>query len=85
MNPTKLRYPGFRNSPEVFNAIMVGTVSEFIISMADSVMFLIAKIDQVIIGLKSVGIHHRFLSNLFPDNRQKLWCRTVSYNLVERF
>ena len=82
MNATELRQSGFRNRPEVLNAVnMVRTMSEFILSMLNPVMFLIAKIDKAIIGLKSVGIHHRFFADLVPDDWQKLCNRTISDHL----
>ena len=78
MNTTELHQSGFRNSPEVLNTVnMVRTLSKFILSMLNAMMSFVAKIDQAIIGLKPVCIHHRFFTNLFPYNGQKLFGRTV--------
>ena len=82
MNAAELRQSGFRNRPEVLNAVnMVRTMREFILSMLNPVMFLIANINQAIVGLKPVGIHHRLFADLVPDDRQKLCGRTIPDHL----
>ena len=54
---SELREPIFSPSPKVFNTIyVIVAVSELVVSMLDSIVFLIAEIYQPVIGLKAVCI-----------------------------
>ncbi len=72
----------FRNDPKVLNTVhMIGTVSEFVLSVLDTVMLFVTRIDQAITGFKSICVHDRFFTDFFPDNGQKLCGRTGSDDL----
>lgn len=69
MKTTELCQSCFRNSPEVLNTIdMVGAIGKFVLSMSDSMMLFISKIDQAVIGLEPIGIDSRFFIDFFPDD-----------------
>lgn len=54
---SELAEPPFSNGPEVFNAIhMTPAIGKFIVTVFDPIVFLITKVHQAIIGLKSIGI-----------------------------
>ena len=54
---SELREPHLSPSPKVFNAInVIVTIRKLIVSMLDSVVLLIAKINQSVVGFKAVRI-----------------------------
>ena len=54
---SELREPHFSPSPEVFNAVnVIMAVCKFIVSMLNSIVFLITVINQSVVGFKAVRI-----------------------------
>jgi len=54
---SELTEPPFSNGPEVFNAVnMTPSIGKFIVAMFDTIVLLIPKVHQTVIGLKSIGI-----------------------------
>ncbi len=57
MTYPKFDKPDFGETREAFNAVdMVSADSEFIIAVVDSIVLLIAQIDDAVIGAKTVGM-----------------------------
>ena len=56
---SELRKPHLSPSPKVFNTVNVNvivTIRKLIVSMLDSIVFLIAKINQSVVGFEAVRI-----------------------------
>ena len=52
-----LREPRFSPLPKVFNTFdVIATIRKLIVSMLDSIVFLIAKINQSVVGFEAVRI-----------------------------
>ena len=58
----ELTEPPFRNGPKVFDAVnMTASIRKLIVTMFDTIVLLIAKVHQAVIGLKSIRINNRVL------------------------
>ena len=54
---SELREPHLSPSPKVFNTVnVIVTICKLIVSMLDSIVFLIAKINQSVVSFKAVRI-----------------------------
>jgi len=61
VDAVKLRQAMLCVFPEALNAIdVVGAMSKFIVAVVDSMMSLIAEIDQAIVTAPAIGMDHRF-------------------------
>lgn len=78
----KFAKPGLCQSPKVFNSINMGvSIGEFIFPMLDSIMLTITKINQAIVGFKTICIDYRIFAHTLFYNRVKFFCRAVFNNL----
>ena len=78
----KLHQTYFGKAPEAFDAVdMVGADGEFILTVLDSIMLLIAQIDDAVIGPKPVGMDGRKHIDFAFGNRIKRSARAVRNNL----
>ena len=58
----ELTEPPFSDGPKVFNAVnMTASVGKFIVAVLDTIVLLIAKVDQAVIALESIRINNRVL------------------------
>ena len=90
MDTSKLCQSDFTQAPEVLDTVyMVVPICKFILAMLDSIMFLITKIRQSVIGLKAVGVNNRSRVGFALDNGQQLACGAVfddlGINLIAPF
>src|SRR4030042_946825 len=86
MNTSKLCQSYFTETPKVFNPVyMIFFISEFILSMLNSVMSFISKICKSIISFKTICIYYRFFICLFTNYWQNLFYRTILHNLCINF
>src|SRR5690554_4212827 len=77
-NTPKLAEPSFCHAPKVLNTInVVEAIGKFVLSMLNSVMLLIAKVNKPIIALKSVCINSRFFIHFLLNNGQQSAYRAV--------
>ncbi len=68
----KLGQARLGDGPEVLNAVdMIPAVSKLIISVFHSVMLLIAKVYQAVIGSEAISVNHRVRIDFIPDNREQ--------------
>ena len=79
---SELIEPPFGDGPEVLDAVNVITsISKFIVSMLDTIAFLITKVYQAVIGLKSIGIDDRVDIDFLPYNGHQGASIVISDNL----
>ena len=77
-----LREPRFSPLPKVFNTFdVIATIRKLIVSMLDSIVFLIAKINQSVVGFEAVRIDCWIRTDLRGDDRIKFVYWTVWNNL----
>ena len=78
----KLCQSGFCQSPKVFDTVdMIMPIRKLILSMLDTMMSTVAKINQSIIGFKSIGINNRIFTDMIFYDWIKLLNRTIFNHL----
>ena len=83
---SELIEPPFSDGPEVLDPInVISSISKFIVSMLDTIVLLITKVYQAVIGLKSVRIDHRVQIDLLPYNGHQRALRAIPDNLGIHF
>ena len=66
----ELGQPGFRDTPEAFDAVdVVVALSKLIVAMVDTKMLVITDIDETIVAFEAIGVDHAVIGHLAPDNR----------------
>ena len=86
MNAQKLGKPGLADAPEVLDAVdVVRFIREFVFTMMDAIMLLVAKIHETVIGLESIRVYNRINPNSFTDNCPQFFHRAVFDNLRVHF
>ena len=83
---SELIEPPFSDGPEVLDPInVISSISKFIVSMLDTIVLLITKVYQAVIGLKSIRIDRRAEIDLLPYNGHQRALRAIPDNLGIHF
>ena len=78
----KLHEAYFGKAPEAFDAVnVIGADGKFIVRMVDSIVLLVAQIDDAVIGPKPVGMDGRKHIDFAFDNRIKRFTRAIRNDL----
>ena len=82
MAATKPDQPGLGKTPEAFNAVDVGLVSnEFVPAVVDPEVLAITDINQAVVAAPAIGIDDTFKADLAPNNLLQRGLRTIGHNL----
>ena len=69
MAATKPDQPGLGKTPEAFNAVDVGLVSnEFVPAVVDPEVLAITDINQAVVAAPAIGVDDAFQTDLAPNN-----------------
>ena len=83
---SELIEPPFSDGPEVLDPInVISSISKLIVSMLDTIVLLITKVYQAVIGLKSIRIDRRAEIDLLPYNGHQRALRAIPDNLGIHF